>query len=172
MGEAIRICVMSEISNGIDARAFLSTWLGNLTNMYLADINAIPDDKWTATFGGCTRPASVLTADALSFIAYTTGALTGSTEGGSEQEMMAKLTTACATKESACATFSELSAGFSKAFAAASDEALLAEIHTPFGMTMPLFAVAQIAVSHLCNHDGQLNYIQCLLGDEKIHWMG
>ncbi len=169
--EVIRMHSMSEISNGIDGRAFLSSWLGNLTNMYLADINAIPDDKWTATFGGCTRPASVLTADALSLIGYTTGVLTGSTEGGSEEEQMAKLTEACATKESACATFSALSAGFSEALAGASDEALLAVITTPFGMTMPLYAVAQIAVSHIWYHDGQLNYIQCLLGDEKVHWM-
>jgi hypothetical protein len=35
----------------------------------------------------------------------------------------------------------------------------------------PLFTLAHIAVSHLWYHDGQLNYIQALLGDEKVHWM-
>ncbi|MEZ5162652.1 MAG: hypothetical protein R2688_02665 [Fimbriimonadaceae bacterium] len=51
--------------------------------------------------------------------------------------------------------------------AGASDELLNKPITAPFGMEMPVFAIAQIAVSHVWYHDGQLNYIQSLLGDDK-----
>ena len=39
-------------------------------------------------------------------------------------------------------------------------------------MDAPVYMIAQIMVSHIWYHDGQLNYIQSLLGDEKVHWMG
>src|SRR3954466_11965327 len=59
---------MSTTIQSIDARGYLIGWLKGLTGMYSADINAIPDDKWTATFGGCTRPANELTAEGISLL--------------------------------------------------------------------------------------------------------
>jgi len=59
---------MSTTMEGIDARGYLIGWLKGVTSMFAADINAIPDDKWTGTFGGCTRPTNELTADAVSLI--------------------------------------------------------------------------------------------------------
>ena len=161
---------MSTTTQGIDARAYLSGWLQGLTGMYLADIKAIPDDKWNATFGGCTRPASELTVDALSLIVWVTGALKGTPEGEYDHSEAMKL--ACATKESASETLKSTTEAFAAALNAASDEDLNRTIMAPWQMESPLFGLAQVAVSHLWYHDGQLNYIHCLLGDDKVHWMG
>jgi len=152
----------------IDAKAFLTGWLGNVSGMYAADVTAIPEDKWNATFGGCTRPASELTADALSLLVYCTRTMRGESAEGLMEELGPK----CQTRESATATIKQCCSDFSAAFDACPEEQLLNVIDTPFGMTMPLFSVCQIAVNHLWYHDGQLNYIQCLLGDDKVHWMG
>ena len=53
-----------------------------------------------------------------------------------------------------------------------SDEALEGDLTMPWG---GIFAAAQailLPASHMNYHDGQVNYIQLLLGDTKFHWMG
>ena len=143
-----------------------------LTGMYIADIKAIPDDKWTESFGGCTRPSNVLTADALSFLMWVTEAMKGNVLAGDEANLAAMIQPECDTKAGAIAKISAVSAEFLETLSVSSDDLLLSEVMAPFGMPAPLFGLAQMAVSHIWYHDGQLNYIQCLLGDEKVHWMG
>lgn len=157
---------------GIDARGYLSGWANALVGMYASDINAIPEDKWNASFGGCTRPASELTADALSLMIWTTEALKGNIEPEYGPENLDQVKVDCQTKASALAKLTSVVEGFSAALANASDESLNAIVTPPWQMDAPLFMIAQIAVSHLWYHDGQLNYIQSLLGDDKVHWMG
>ncbi|HVT10781.1 MAG TPA: hypothetical protein VHE55_00825 [Fimbriimonadaceae bacterium] len=156
---------------GIDARGYLIGWAQGVTSMTIADINAIPDDKWTATFGGCTRPANELTADAISLLIWCAGALKGETAGG-EGDAMKELTEACANKAVAVAKLKESCDLFCAALGAASDETLNSTVTPPWQMPTPLYSLCQIAVSHIWYHDGQLNYIHCLLGDNKIYWMG
>jgi hypothetical protein len=163
---------MSTTMQGIDARGYLIGWMKGLTGMFSADINAIPDDKWTATFGGCTRPTNELVADAMSLLQWCTEALKGNIVSDSEGSMMKALAAEISTKGAAVAKFAEVADEFVAALSQASDEALATEVMPPWQMPAPLFMLAQIAVSHVWYHDGQLNYIQCLLGDEKIHWMG
>src|SRR5579859_3529225 len=150
---------MSTTMQGIDARGYLSGWLQGLTGMYLADIAAIPEDKWAAPFGGCTRPASELTADAISLLKWTSGCMKGSAPTGDYGEAMNQLNAACATKEGASATFKSACEEFTAALSQASDETLSATVMPPWQMEAPLFMIAQIAVSHVWYHDGQLNYI-------------
>jgi hypothetical protein len=77
----------------------------------------------------------------------------------------------CATRQGALALLKRTSEDFDQALAGCSDEDLAKTVTAPWQMDAPLYMIAQIAVSHLWYHDGQLNYIQCLLGDEKVHWM-
>lgn len=162
---------MSMTTPGIDAREYLTGWLKGLVGMTIADIKAIPDDKWTATFGGCTRPANEIMADATNLLLWTTAALKGEqSEGGEDYNR--DLASQIATKDAAIATFGKAAEEFEAALNAATIERLTTVVTPPWQMPAPLFGLAQIAVSHIWYHDGQLNYIQCLLGDEKIHWMG
>ena len=162
---------MSATIQGVDARSYLAGWLNALVGMYTADVNAIPEEKWTATHGGCTRPASELTADALSLLIWMTDALKGNVRTDSEEDVMEKINHLCATRESSLAALNDVVGNFQGALMGASDEDLNKKIMAPFGMEMPVFMLAQVAVNHLWYHDGQLNYIQCLLGDDKVHWM-
>lgn len=163
---------MSTTLQGVDARTYLSGWLRGLTSMTTADINAIPDDKWTATHGGCTRAANELVADAVSLIIWSTEALKGNVIQTTEADFMKQLAKEFSNKTVCVAKFAEATDAFCAAIAEASDEALNTPIMAPWGMEAPLYMLAQIAVSHVWYHDGQLNYIQCLLGDDKVHWMG
>lgn len=163
---------MSTTIEGIDARGYLKGWLQGLENMYSADVNAIPEDKWTATFGGCTRSASALTADAISLLVWTAKAMNGNPPSGDYSEFMTRLDQECSTREGAIARLKSAIADFNSALTSAGDDTLNKTVTPPWHMDAPLFMVAQVAVSHVWYHDGQLNYIHCLLGDDKIHWMG
>jgi hypothetical protein len=158
-------------TQGIDARGALVGWVQGLTGMYVSDIRAIPEDKWTATFGGCTRPANEITADALGLIMFCTDSMKGNTPAG-YMEQMQQLATEMSTKDAAIAKFQEVCGEFATTLEAATDETLNREIMPPWQMPTKLYSLAQMAASHIWYHDGQLNYIQCLLGDDKVHWMG
>ncbi len=155
----------------LDARDALSGLLTTFTHMMSADIGAIPDDKWDAAYGGCTRSAKAICAETISLLHWTADAMRGKANTDDAAYMESRKSE-CPTPAEGQAALKEASAEFANAMAAASDEALSQTVTPPWKMDAPLFAIAHIAVSHIWYHDGQLNYIQCLLGDEKIHWMG
>lgn len=148
----------------------MANWLRGVVGMTNADINAIPDDKWNANFGGCTRPASAIAGDALGMLHWITGALKGEAgEAGSGEPNAEAM---CATKTDATAAFDKAADELADALSSASDETLNKVIRAPWGSEAPLFMLAQISIAHVWYHDGQFNYIHCLLGDDKIHWTG
>lgn len=162
---------MSATMQGVDARAYLAGWLTGLVDMYTKDISALPADKWDATHGGCTRPASELTADAIALLDWTTDALKGNVRDDYGMDTIAAMKAKCSDPQAAAAQLASSADAFNSALAGASDEALNAMVTPPWKMDAPLYVIAQIAVSHIWYHDGQLNYIQALLGDGEVHWM-
>jgi uncharacterized damage-inducible protein DinB len=162
---------MSTTAQPLPNRTAMNEWLGQLVHMYQTDVRAIPADKWDATFGGCTRSARAITTEAVAILAWTAEALEGNVISGTEEDATKEWTEKCRTQESAVAQLRSVAEEFSRAFESASDDVLTKVITPPWQMDAPLYAIVQIAVNHLWYHDGQLNYIQCLLGDDKIHWM-
>ena len=51
------------------------------------------------------------------------------------------------------------------------DEALEGEIQMPWGGMFAASEAILLPTSHMTYHDGQINYIQTLLGDAKFHWI-
>jgi hypothetical protein len=162
---------MSVTASGVDARAYLKGWAMALADMTGKDIRAIPEDKWNSTFGGCAKSACEATADAVSLLLWTIEALKGNVIQTDDPDARQMVAAQCASRESAAAALTGACAAFGAALSEASDEALNATVMPPWKMPAPLFMMANIAVSHIWYHDGQLNYIQSLLGDDKVHWM-
>ena len=162
---------MSVTTAGVDARGYLKGWAMALADMTGKDIRAIPADKWTATHGGCTKSALQVTAETISLLDWTAAALRGNAVLSDETSLMEKIKSDCASQEAAIARLKSAAGAFAAALSDASDEALNAIVTPPWRMDAPLFMIAQIAASHIWYHDGQLNYIQSLLGDDQIHWM-
>ena len=61
---------------------------------------------------------------------------------------------------------------FVEALSQADDATLNKVVMAPWGLEAPLLSLAHVISSHIWYHDGQLNFIQCLLGDGKYHWSG
>jgi uncharacterized damage-inducible protein DinB len=158
---------MNTTIQGVDARGYTAGWLNALTGMYLADIAAIAEDQLSVSPGGVARSANVISAETVDLMNWTAEALKGnSIEIDHTHASAATMTThAAITSAMQAAT-----ASLAQAITEASDETLNSMCTTPFGMTMPMFMVVQIAVNHIWYHDGQLNYFQALGGDGEIHW--
>ena len=58
-----------------------------------------------------------------------------------------------------------------KAIDSISDKDLEGGIQLPWGPVMPASRAIFLPASHMSYHDGQINYIQLLLGDTKFHWI-
>ncbi|HWD39155.1 MAG TPA: hypothetical protein VG944_09930 [Fimbriimonas sp.] len=160
---------MSATVEGVDARGYLAGWLEALTGMMVSDIQAIPDDKWTTGFGGCSKGGNALVGDTVTNLRWTTATLKN--EDSDVYNNMAGVIEETSTKAGAIAALTEASAEFTAALKAASDEHLNSVKMAPWQMPMPVFILANVSVSHVWYHDGQLNYIQTLLGDDQVHWM-
>lgn len=161
---------MSTTATQLDAKALLNGWLQGVTNMFIADVKAIPDEKWNANFGGCTRPTCELAADAIGLLFWVTKAIEAQGTPPMEEGATERLSAACTTKDGAIKMLQMGSEGLSTALMAASEETLMKTAMAPWQMESTLYGFAQIAASHIWYHDGQLNYIQCLLGDGDYHW--
>jgi hypothetical protein len=160
---------MSSMTQGINAREELVGWLHGVTAMTCADIMAIPEEKWTSNFGGCTRPTHELVADATAFALWIAETIRGNVQPY-DGMLMNSVRDQMTTRDAAVAKVNEAANSLATAITEASDEALLAKIPVPWG-EQKVYSLAQTAVSHFWYHDGQLNYVQCLLGDEQVHWM-
>lgn len=87
-----------------------------------------------------------------------------------ELQLIAEYQSRCSTKDGGAAELLRATTAFVAALAQADDERLASMETVPWGDTMPVAMVAHIATSHIWYHDGQLNFIQSLLGDGDYHW--
>lgn len=164
---------MSTATASIDAVANLSNWIQGLTGMMTADIHAIPQDKLTWSPGGVARPANALIVEVAGLCRYTAAILRGDEPGEipSEEQIQA-IVNSTTTHAALAKALGDASAELTTALSNATNETLNKTVTPPWKLDCTVYMLAQITASHIWYHDGQLNYIQALLGDEKVHWIG
>ena len=163
---------MSESATAINVRGELANWTRQLGFMYTKDLAALSQEQFTESKGGCSRSAQSVTAEIVGFCGFTAEVVKGNNPPMNEGMFSTdELKASTATVEAAIAAINEATASLASTIEGA-DEALLAQEWTaPWGQPMTRFAFALIGVNHIWYHDGQLNYIQAINGDEAVHWM-
>lgn len=162
---------MSDTLTTIDFRAELSGWAKQLTHMFCIDLKHIPAQCFTEPHGGKARTVADLCAEVSGLNMMVVGALTGvETPMPTDEERAAY--TATLTNAEAC-IHAIRSSGEALAQAIAdTSEATFTEMFTaPWGMTVSKYQFANMIVNNIWYHDGQLNYLQSLHGDDQVHWM-
>lgn len=139
--------------------------------MMTNDLKAIPQEQHRVSPGGCARDALNLVAECAMVNGFVAHFLqTGSFERPSAEDRQAHL----ASFDTAEKALNYLEQETSRLVAAieAVDENTLGDLieSTPLGRPMTRFGIAQLPSVHMMYHDGQLNYIQTLLGDDRMHW--
>ncbi|MCE9560236.1 MAG: DinB family protein [Armatimonadetes bacterium] len=163
---------MSNTAERNDMATGLSQWLMQLCNFYCKDILATPNATLLASPGGSARSPQAFTIECMASCEWAIQALGGNdTPSKMSEEANAALIEATMTAETLAAALQSTCERFSAALLAAAPERFGAIVMAPFGMEMPIAAICNIFVNHLWYHDGQLNLIQAINGDEEVHWM-
>jgi hypothetical protein len=159
---------MSNVADKLDSTASQVQWLNALANFYVKDLRALPEDRLTVSPGGCARSPQAITGEVIGLCKYATILLKGQEPSmGENDDSVAALTT----HDQLCEAVQSAVAGFSDAIVNASDDVWGKEVTPPWQINDSVRNIVNIAINHIWYHDGQINTYQCLLGDDKIHWM-
>ncbi len=161
---------MSQTVSGIDAKAHLIDRLQTTCKMYLGDLAHLPEDKLGASPMGKARSPQAFTAECAGFNHMMAGLLQGEPTAMPSEEERAAFT---AGFSSMAACREQLEASVQHLIAAVeglSNEQLAEATTAPWGSPMDKFSLAEICATHMNYHDGQINYIQALYGDDQDHW--
>ena len=135
-----------------------------------ADLLAIPEEKRTSTFGGCSRAALSIVGDCCQSNKGTAAWLMTGTAPPRDPDARAKRDAEYDTAEKMLVWLHSSMAELRAANAALQEHNLFETSTEVIGAPLTRLQVAELASRHMMHHDAQLNYIQCLLGDGAMHW--
>jgi hypothetical protein len=139
--------------------------------MFVKDIKAIPEDKLNVPPGAGGRSPLHIAAECAVVNQRVAGYLRGEEIPRPSPEEREALLCSFDTREKVLAFLEEGTQTLLKTLEEL-DENTLGDSDEEFfkGMPMNRFSVAQLPAMHMMYHDGQVNYIQTLCGDDKMHW--
>lgn len=153
----------------MDLKTKALTELRDVQKRYLIDLRALPDDAISRSPGGAARTPANITYEIVLVNQRLATRMKGEDPGPFDPGAWSETPAEYQTKDGAAGAFEESLNQVVAVVEAIPGEEMLREIPTPSGTTSP-FDLAEFCAYHINYHDGQLNYIQALLGDAEIHW--
>lgn len=149
-----------------DLKDYMRKSLESTRDTYLKDLEAMSPELLTASPGGSARSAMDMTYEVAFFNRRMAKRMRGEPVEPFKFEGWMKAPADFTDPQGALRdSMDELIA----AWDATPDAELGRVIEIPSGTTSP-FDLAYFAIRHVNYHDAQLNYIQSLQGDDKMHW--
>jgi hypothetical protein len=148
-----------------------AAWVIQLCRMYAADLKALTDEQYTSGCGGASRSPQGMTQEVVAMCKGAINLLNGADTMDYSEAVASGINADVATRESAAEAVKAVGSELASAIQNASDETFAREITTPWGMQMSIGMTVNVCSSHIWYHDGQINYIQLISGDENVHWM-
>jgi hypothetical protein len=135
------------------------------------DLKAVPSDQQNVSPGGCARASLNIVAECAMINAFvadylTTGEMPERPAPESRDQFLASFDT----EEKTLAFFEEQTEKLFAAFRSLDVETLGETTNALFGRPMTRLAIAELPAMHMSYHDGQLNYVHSLCGDNQMHW--
>ena len=156
------------MSTAFDAKAHLSASLKDAGYQLARDLRALPDEKVGVSPMGAGRTPMSIAVECISFNDWALRRM-----AGEEVEMHADFEAfklQYDTAEKAASGLEESTDNLIAALEALDDEGLGRKAPPPWDPNVTAYAMFHVAASHMTYHDGQLNYVQTLYGDESMHW--
>lgn len=155
----------------LNPKDHLLTMIEHNARRLASDLNAIPDDKASRCPGGCARSALNIVAECAALNGFVAQFLTSGQvpERPSPEARNAHLAS-FDTKEKALAYLEQETKALRDALQDVDENTLGDVTDAFFGRPMSRYGIAELAMTHMSYHDGQLNYIHTLHGDDKVHW--
>lgn len=160
------------MSENINAKVELANWARQLSHMFIADLKHVPDASLTEAQGGKCRTVADIVAEVSGLNMMAVGAITGNGPAMPTDEERAAYVSTLTSKDACINAIQSSADALAQALSDASDATLSESFTAPWGMTTSKYQFANIAANNMWYHDGQLNFIHMLNGDDKIYWMG
>lgn len=155
----------------MDMKKQLCESLSRARDYFLKDLGYIPADKFDASPMGKAKTAKEITLECAGLnrmlVAMIDGVEAKHPSPEDRKAWYASFTDPEKVKAEFKGSFDQLIAKLGELEPAALDRVITA----PWGQPMPLGDMLMLGVNHTTYHDGQLNYIQALYGDDKFHWL-
>lgn len=154
------------------ATASIKSWLNTLVGFYCKDLAALSDEALNTSPGGVARTPVDYTCELVRCLHWTAGLLRGENSSmDTPDDEVKAMEAAHNTGPKLIAAMEAAGADLGAALDSVSSERLAEVVMSPFGMEMPVVGIVNVFVNHVWYHDGQLNMLQAMGGDEKVHWM-
>lgn len=155
----------------LDLKAHLKGMAERMKGLLIKDVRALPADKHAACPGGCAKSPLYMIAECATVNMLAANYLTTGEQptrpSPDERDTLLKAYTdtekTLAFLEESVVKYREAVDGFDATRFGERNDAF-------FGRPMTNFGIAELAGVHMMYHDGQLNSIQMLLGDNENHW--
>lgn len=150
-------------------KSFLRDRIAKAAKRYIDDLEAMPEEMLGRSPGGVARTPYDFTYEIVYVNRRLTKRLKGEDPGPANMETWLTAPPDFQSKDEAKNQMRESSDALLSAFDAVGENALERVIPLPQGETSPL-DLAALTLTHYSYHDAQLNYIQAMSGDDKVHW--
>jgi hypothetical protein len=153
----------------LNPRAHLRAATERIHSLLVKDLNALAEDKACITAGGVTRPAIEFIVECGGVNMMVGTLLTGGEFPRRSPEERKAFYATFTTREQALGFLEQQTKGLLTALDTLDENTLGDTIDSPIG-PMTRFALAELPAMHMMYHDGQLNYLHALHGDDEMHW--
>lgn len=160
----------SEATTAIDLRKTISELIMDAARTYSSDLNWIQEDKFHTVPMGSGRTVADFTAECIGFNRMAARLIKDEKVHFPTDEEHEAFVRSFDSIEKAKQGIIESAQLVVDALREITLDELWSEVTPPWGQPVPAYKIAYHAASHLSYHDGQLNYIQTLYGDVRMHW--
>lgn len=153
----------------MDLKSLATKSIEGATRVFLADLQATPEDAFSRKFGTATRTVADIVYEVKLVNAHICALLRGEDPGAWPEGGWITAPSDFQDKVTVIAAFEASQQEILATLEASSVESMAEVMKTESGETTR-FGRFQFMALHMWYHSGQLNYIQTLLGDDQWHW--
>ena len=137
---------------------------------YLKDMAFIPEEKLSVSPMGRARPVLEFTAEVIGFNQFVSKALSGQEVAMPSDEERKAFFDSVSSRDLAKSMLVDSVQEIVSSLERLDEAELTEEVTMYWGAGASKLNVANMAAAHMGYHDGQLNYVQSLFGDDVNHW--
>lgn len=154
----------------IDAASELAAWTRRVASMYAKDLRALSDEAYQKPVGEKVRSMQDVTAEVTGFNMMVAKHIGGEEIAMPSDEDRAAFTASLADRAKGIEMILASGEMLASAIESAGPDRLASMTQAPWGEPMSYYLMANLTANHMLYHDGQVNIVQCLHGDDAMHW--
>lgn len=145
-----------------DLKSFVAGQVREVAQTYAQDLGFVSEEKCAECPGGKARTPLAFSAEVAGFNQMVGKVLRGEEADFSMPDV--------ANREEATQLVTSSAEELASLVEGMNEDELTRPITMPWGQPMPALGAVMMAAGHMSYHDGQINYLQTLYGDDVDHW--